>query len=157
MGYRHYTTRHVPVSFPFGYGMSYTTFKYGKPVVTKDATGNLNVKVDVKNAGQKVGKEVVQVYVAAPGKDMPKPARELKGFAKTKLLKPGEGETVEIQIPYESLASFNEADSRWQVEAGDYSVMVATDAADARPLTSVVTLDGKVTETVRPSLMKEQK
>lgn len=88
---------------------------------------------------------------------MPKPARELKGFAKTKLLKPGEGETVEIQIPYENLASFNEADSRWQVEAGDYSVMVATDAADARPLTSVVTLDGKVTETVRPSLMKEQK
>ncbi|PNE27788.1 hypothetical protein BHU09_11430 [Tannerella sp. oral taxon 808] len=137
--------------------MSYTTFKYGKPVVTKDATGNLNVKVDVKNAGQKAGKEVVQIYVAAPGKDMPKPARELKGFAKTKLLKPGEGETVEIQIPYESLASFNEADSRWQVEAGDYSVMVATDAADARPLTSVVTLDGKVTETVRPSLMKEQK
>lgn len=157
VGYRHYTTRHVPVSFPFGYGMSYTTFKYGKPVVTKDATGNLNVKVDVKNAGQKAGKEVVQIYVAAPGKDMPKPARELKGFAKTKLLKPGEGETVEIQIPYESLASFNEADSRWQVEAGDYTVMVATDAADARPLTSVVTLDGKVTETVRPSLMKEQK
>lgn len=66
-------------------------------------------------------------------------------------------EGPKIQIPYESLASFNEADSRWQVEAGDYTVMVATDAADARPLTSVVTLEGKVTETVRPSLMKEQK
>lgn len=63
------------------------------------------------------GKDVVQVYVSAPGKDMDKPARELKGFAKTRKLAPGETQTVEIKIPYVSLASFNEKDSQWQVEA----------------------------------------
>ena len=79
VGYRYYQTKNVPVSFPFGYGMSYTTFKYGKPVVTKDAQGNIKVLVTVKNAGKVAGKEVVQVYVAAPGKDMDKPAKELRG------------------------------------------------------------------------------
>ena len=147
----------MPVSYPFGYGMSYTTFKYGKPAVTKDAQGNIKVQVTVKNAGKVAGKEVVQVYVAAPGKDMDKPARELRGYAKTKNLQPGESETVTIDIPYKNLASFNEIDSQWQVEAGDYKVMVAKNAADLKPLTTVITEEAGVTEKVRPCLLKEVK
>ena len=101
--------------------------------------------------------EVVQVYVAAPGKDMDKPARELRGYAKTKNLQPGESETVTIDIPYKNLASFNETDSQWQVEAGDYKVMVAKNAADLKPLTTVITEEAGVTEKVRPCLLKEVK
>ena len=157
VGYRYYTTKNVPVSYPFGYGLSYTSFKYGKPVVSKDAQGNLTLTVEVKNTGKVAGKEVVQVYVSAPGKDMDKPARELKGFAKTRKLNPSESQTVSIAIPYESLASFNEKDSQWQVEAGTYTVMVAKNAADAKPLTATVSEEGRVTETVRPCLLPEQK
>ena len=147
----------MPVAFPFGYGMSYTTFKYGKPVVTKDAQGNIKAQVTVKNAGKVAGKEVVQVYVAAPGKDMDKPAKELRGFAKTKKLQPGESETVTIDIPYKNLASFNEVDSQWQVEAGDYKVMVAKNAADTKPLTVIVNEKAEVTSKVRPCLLPEVK
>ena len=155
VGYRYYQTKNVPVSYPFGYGLSYTTFKYGNMTVDKDAEGNLSVSVDVKNVGKRAGKEVVQVYVAAPGKDMDKPARELRGFAKTACLNPGQTETVKIDIPYRDLASFNETDSQWQVEAGDYRVMVAKDAADAKPLVSVVNEEAGVTSKVRQCLLPE--
>lgn len=157
VGYRHYTTKNVPVAYPFGFGLSYTSFKYGKPEVSKDDEGNIKVRVEVKNTDKTTGKEVVQIYIAAPGRDMDKPARELKGFAKTKKLAPGESETVEIEIPYGSLASFNEKDSQWQVEAGDYIIMVARNAADPKPLTAIISEEGKITETVRPCLLIEQK
>ena len=157
VGYRYYQTKNVPVSYPFGYGMSYTTFKYGKPIVNKDEKGNLKVEVAVKNSGKVAGKEVVQVYVAAPGKDMDKPAKELRGFAKTKSLQPGESQTVTISIPYESLASFNEAESQWQVEAGVYKVMVAKNAADAKPLIVAVNEEAGITEKVKPCLLPEVK
>lgn len=157
VGYRYYTTKNVKVAYPFGYGLSYTTFEKSVPEAKVNADGDITVKVSVKNAGKTAGKEVVEVYVSAPGKDMDKPARELKGFAKTRKLAPGEAQTVEITIPYESLASFNEKDSRWQVEGGEYKVMVADNAADAAPLTATVTEKAGITETVRPCLLPEMK
>lgn len=157
VGYRYYTTNNVKVAYPFGYGLSYTTFEKSAPEANVNADGDITVKVSVKNAGKTAGKEVVEVYVSAPGKDMDKPARELKGFAKTRNLAPGEAQTVEITIPYESLASFNEKDSRWQVEGGEYKVMVADNAADAAPLTATVTEKAGITETVRPCLLPEMK
>lgn len=157
VGYRYYTTKNVKVAYPFGYGLSYTTFEKSAPEANVNADGDITVKVSVKNAGKTAGKEVVEVYVSAPGKDMDKPARELKGFAKTRNLAPGEAQTVEITIPYESLASFNEKDSRWQVEGGEYKVMVADNAADAAPLTATVTEKAGITETVRPCLLPEMK
>ena len=157
VGYRYYTTKNIPVSFPFGYGMSFTSFEYGKPNVEKDGNGNIKVSVNVRNNGKMAGKEVVQVYVSAPGKDMNKPARELKGFAKTKRLAIGESETVTINIPFESLASFNDQSNCWQVESGIYKVMVAKNAADLKPLTTTVYEEGKITENVRPCLITEQK
>lgn len=157
VGYRYYTTKNVKVAYPFGYGLSYTTFEKSVPEAKVNADGDITVKVSVKNAGKTAGNEVVEVYVSAPGKDMDKPARELKGFAKTRKLAPGEAQTVEITIPYESLASFNEKDSRWQVEGGEYKVMVADNAADAAPLTATVTEKAGITETVRPCLLPEMK
>lgn len=157
VGYRHYTTKKIPVAYPFGYGLSYTTFKYGSPKVTTDGQGNITVTVDVKNTGHLAGKEVVQVYVSAPGKDMDKPERELKGFSKTRKLQPGESQTVQIEIPYSSLSSFNENDNRWQVEEGEYRIILAQNAADTHPITTVVKVNGKVVENVRPCLLEEQK
>ena len=161
VGYRYYTTEGTNVAYPFGYGLSYTSFTKTQPVVSLNANGDLTVKTTVKNTGSVAGKDVVEVYVAAPGKDMPKPARELKGFAKTRKLQPGESQTVELTIPYASLASFNEKDSQWQVEGGTYRVMVAADAADASPLAVTVNVKAGVTEKVEPWLggegMKNEK
>lgn len=157
VGYRYYTTKNVPVSYPFGYGLSYTTFSYSDMKTDKAENGDIRVTVTVKNTGKVSGKEVVQVYVSAPGKDMDKPARELKGFAKTRQLQPGESQTVSVSVPYESLASFSEKDSCWQVEEGDYQILVAKNAADKKPLAATVTEEGKVTETVRPCLVLQQK
>lgn len=157
VGYRHYTTKNIAATYPFGYGLSYTTFKYGKPNVITDNEGNIQVTVDVKNTGKINGKEVVQVYIAAPGKDMDKPAYELKGFAKTAELASGEKENVRISIPYSSLASFNEKDSQWQVEAGTYRVMIAKNAADSKPLTVCIEEKAGVTEQVHPCLTTEEK
>ena len=154
VGYRYYNTKKVPVAYPFGYGLSYTSFKYGKPEVSCDGNGNIKVSVEVKNTGKMAGKEVVQVYVAAPGKDMDKPEKELKAFAKTGSLQPGESQTVTIDIPYRDLASFNEEESQWQVEEGKYKILVAKDAADAKPLSAIVNEKGGVVEKVRPSLLK---
>ena len=156
VGYRHYLSNKVPTAFPFGYGLSYTTFAYSGFKVTKAGNGDINVTVTVKNTGKYKGKEVVQVYVAAPGNDMRKPARELRGFAKTGLLSPGNEQTVKITIPYAELASFCEADSQWQVESGNYSVMVARNAADTKPLVASVSVEGAVTEKVLPCLLREQ-
>jgi beta-glucosidase len=157
VGYRYYTTKNIPVSYPFGYGISYTSFKYGKPVVTKDSNGNIDIDVKVKNTGKYTGKEVVEVYVSAPAKDMDKPERELKGFAKTKKLTPGEDETITIAIPYKDLASFNEKDNCWQVESGIYKILIAKNAADIKPLTATVFENANVTEKVKPCLSFEQK
>jgi beta-glucosidase len=157
VGYRYYTTKNIPVAFPFGYGLSYTTFKYSQLTVVKDNQGNLEVKVKVTNKGKRSGKEVVEVYVAASGRDMDKPLRELRGFAKTKKLAPDESETVSVNIPYSSLASFNDKENQWQVEAGQYIVEVARNAADMRPLSKKVTELASVTEKVTPSLLPEQK
>lgn len=155
VGYRYYTTKKIPVSYPFGYGMSYTNFKYSNAHAKTDVDGNITVTVDVKNTGKIAGKEVVQVYISAPGKDMDKPERELKGFAKTAKLMPGETEQVTIKIPYINLASFNEKNSQWQVEKGQYKVLIAKNAADMNPITLYVTEAAKVTERVRTSLLRE--
>lgn len=156
VGYRYYTTKNVPVAYPFGYGLSYTSFSYSNMQVEKAEDGDILVAVDVKNTGKAAGKEVVQVYVAAPGKDMDKPARELKGFAKTRELQPGESQTVSVSIPYESLASFNEKEGCWQVEEGTYQVLVARNAADSKPMAASVNQAGRVTESVRPCLVLQQ-
>ena len=131
VGYRYFQTAGVPVSYPFGYGKSYTTFEYSKPVVKATADG-FTATITVKNTGSAAGKEAVQLYVAAPAGGLEKPAFELKGFAKTKELAPGETQTLTINVCKYTLASFNEATSAWEAAAGTYKVMFGANAADIR-------------------------
>ena len=131
VGYRYFQTADAPVSYPFGYGKSYTTFEYSKPVVKATADG-FTATIIVKNTGAVAGKEAVQLYVAAPAGGLEKPAFELKGFAKTKNLAPGEAQTLTINVDKYTLASFNEAASAWETAAGTYKVMFGANAADIR-------------------------
>jgi beta-glucosidase len=131
VGYRYFQTAGAPVSYPFGYGKSYTTFEYSKPAVKATADG-FTATITVKNTGAVAGKEAVQLYVAAPEGGLEKPAFELKGFAKTKELAPGETQTLTINVDKYSLASFNEATSSWETAAGTYKVMFGANAADIR-------------------------
>ena len=131
VGYRYFQTAGAPVSYPFGYGKSYTTFEYSKPTVKATADG-FTATVVVKNTGSVAGKEAVQLYVAAPAGGLEKPAFELKGFAKTKELAPGESQTLTINVDLYTLASFNEATSAWETAAGTYKVMFGANAADIR-------------------------
>ncbi len=131
VGYRYFQTAGVPVSYPFGHGKSYTTFEYSKPVV-KAAADGFTATITVRNTGKHAGKETVQLYVSAPAGGVEKPAYELKGFAKTKELAPGESQTLTIAVDTYTLAHFNEATSAWETAAGTYKVMFGADAADIR-------------------------
>ena len=131
VGYRHFTTKGVEVSYPFGFGLSYSYFVYSKPVVKATANG-FEASVTVTNQGRVAGKEVVEVYVHAPEGGLEKPERELKAFAKTKLLAPGESQTVTVKVDNYSIASFNEAKSAWEAPAGNYQVMFGANVSDIR-------------------------
>ena len=132
VGYRYFDSFEVPVSYPFGFGLSYTTFEYSDAKVA-DKGEDYEVSVTVKNTGDREGKEVVELYVAAPdAKAANKPAKELKAFAKTKALKPGESETVTLKVKAADLASFDEAASAWVVAEGEYQFLVAASAADIK-------------------------
>ena len=131
VGYRHFVTRDVEVSYPFGYGLSYTSFAYSKPVVKAAADGFV-ATVTVTNTGKVAGKEVVELYVSAPAGGLEKPACELKAFAKTKELQPGESQTLTLKVSAYELASFNEAASAWEAAAGKYSVHFGASVADIR-------------------------
>ena len=131
VGYRFFDTFGRPVAYPFGYGLSYTTFGYSKPAV-KLSGDVVTVSITVKNTGNVAGKEVAQVYVTAPDGQIEKPAKELKAFAKTRELQPGESETLTMTIPVRLLASFDEAGSQWISEAGTYTVHIGSNIADIR-------------------------
>ena len=125
------------VQYPFGYGLSYTTFDWkvvnapGKrEKITAD--GSYKITVEVTNTGERAGKEVVQLYVNAPKGAMEKPSRELKAFAKTRLLKAGETEVVEMSIPLADLASFNEKRMAWVTDAGKYTLEIGASVEDIR-------------------------
>ena len=126
VGYRYFDTFKKNVAYPFGFGMSYTTFEMGKPSV-KAKGKNIEVSVTIKNTGKVSGKQVAQVYVTAPKGAYEKPAKELKAFGKTRELKPGESQTLKMTLEKRDLASFDEANSQWKVDAGNYLFQVGTD------------------------------
>ena len=132
VGYRYFDTFGKDVSYPFGYGLSYTEFEYGEPSVEKSGDRYV-VKMDVKNVGSMPGKEVVQLYVSAPdAKTANKPEKELKAFAKTSELAPGAVEKVTLVFNGDDLASFDAEGSRWVVAPGEYSLLLGSSSRDIR-------------------------
>jgi beta-glucosidase len=127
VGYRYYNTFHVRPAYEFGYGLSYTTFTYSNMrLSSKTFAGHMKASVVVTNSGQVTGKEVVELYLSAPDERMDKPESELKGFAKTALLRPGQSQTVTFTLSAADLASFDTPTSSWIADAGTYTVKLGT-------------------------------
>lgn len=145
VGYRYFDTKKVQPQFPFGYGMSYTTFKYGKPSLSSSTISDgatVTVSVPVTNIGKREGKEVVQLYLADEQCSVDRPAKELKGFTKLTLA-PGETKTATMQISTDDLRYYSEADHAWKAEEGRFKVIIGASSSDVR---GIVTLDYKKSE-----------
>ncbi|MCQ2575228.1 MAG: glycoside hydrolase family 3 C-terminal domain-containing protein [Treponema sp.] len=128
VGYRYFDSFDKPVVYPFGFGLSYTTFSYSVEKVCQKEN-KIIAEVCVENTGKEYsGKEVIQLYVSAPGKMLDKPYQELKAFVKTKELKPGEKQKFALEFAMESLASYCEKCASWVIEKGDYVVRIGTDS-----------------------------
>ena len=123
VGYRYFNTKKVPVMWPFGYGLSYTTFSFYNPTV-KLRKDRIEASVMVRNTGSVAGRQVAQLYVSAPKSNLEKPLRELKDFAKTRILQPGESQQLSFNIPLTELASFDEKDNSWVTDKGKYNVEI---------------------------------
>jgi beta-glucosidase len=137
VGYRYFDTFQKNVAYPFGFGLSYTTFSFSKPVVKAKGKEAVEVSITIQNTGSVAGKEVAQVYVQAPKGRLEKPAQELKGFAKTRSLQPGESQTLTMVIPVRDLASFDEANSQWLTEAGTYTFRIGASSRDIQATASL--------------------
>ena len=136
VGYRWYDTKEIPVQFPFGHGLSYTTFEYSnakaaKPSMT--ASGTLKVSVDVANTGDYDGAEIVQLYIADPEASIDRPAKELKGFEKV-FLKAGQKKTVTFEIDAEDLSYFDADKHEWVAEPGEFQALFARSAGDVQTM-----------------------
>lgn len=132
VGYRYFDSFDKNVAYPFGYGLSYTTFDYNNAEVSLDGD-KVTVTVKVTNTGDRAGKEVVQLYASdAKAKERNKPEKELRGFAKTAELAPGQSETVSISFDVNDLASFDAEKSAWRRDAGTYNLLVGASSRDIR-------------------------
>lgn len=152
VGYRYFNTFKVKPSFEFGYGLSYTTFDYSDlKLSSKNFEGELRISVKVKNTGKTSGKEVVQLYLAAPHLSIDKPAEELKAFGKTKELKPGESETLTMVLQPKDLASFLEKQEAWVAEPGQYHILVGASSLDIKLKAEFNLAKELIVEKVHPS------
>ncbi len=136
VGYRWYDARGLDVAFPFGHGLSYTTFAYGQAAAAVAVDGDLEVRVTVTNTGDRAGREVVQVYTSLPGGAAQRAVRELKAFASV-ALEPGESREVVLTVRRADLAFWDIRTDRWVVEGGEYRVEVAASSRDLRAQATV--------------------
>jgi beta-glucosidase len=134
VGYRHFDARALEPLFPFGHGLGYTRFEYSELRVEPRGSGAaivIGVRFELRNAGDRAGAEVAQVYVGDTESGLPRPPRELKGFAKLRL-EPGERRTVELELGWRDLAFFDEATRAWTVEPGAFEIAVGASSRDLR-------------------------
>jgi beta-glucosidase len=139
VGYRHFDKENIAPLFPFGFGLSYTTFAYGPVKLsqeTLDGTGTVSVTVPVTNTGTRRGQEVVELYVHDPAPKIDKAVRELKGFAKI-ALEPGETKPVTLPITPRDLAYFDVPGKQWKADAGDYEIQIGASSRDIRQKTTI--------------------
>ena len=157
VGYRYFDSFDVEVSYEFGYGLSYTSFEYGKlKLSATEFSNSMTAEVEITNTGQVAGKEVVQLYLSAPCKSASKPVKELKAFVKTPLLEPGESQVVNLTLDPMSLCSFDAVSSSWLAEAGAYEVRVGASSRDIRQHASFTLTDPGNVEEVSRSLVPQQ-
>ncbi len=152
VGYRYFDTKKVDVSYPFGHGLSYTNFSYNKSNIERKGN-EWEASVTVKNTGEFSGREVVQLYVSAPDGFVDKPEKELKAYVKTKLLKPGETETVVMKVTDYMLSSFDEKENRWVATQGKYVALFASSSNDIRESLSFK-LKSEINEGVKADNLK---
>jgi beta-glucosidase len=134
VGYRYYDKKDIAPLFPFGYGLSYTTFAYRNLKLDKPkyaAGDTIQFSVDVENTGNRTGKEIVQVYVRDAQSRLMRPEKELKAFAKV-ALEPGETKTVTFTLDEEALSYYDPGSKRWVAEAGEFQVLVGSSSSDVR-------------------------
>lgn len=131
VGYRHFDKANLKVSYPFGYGLSYTEFSY-KDMDIMLIDGNIHISVQVENTGNAAGKEVVEIYVSKPHTKIDCAVQELKAFVKTPLLESGKSTEVHMSIPRENLSYWNEVDSCWTLEKGPYTIHAGASSRDLR-------------------------
>jgi len=143
VGYRYYDKKKIAPLFPFGFGLSYTTFSYGPLSLSTQKLGpdeTLQVSVDITNTGQRAGKEVVQLYVRDEQSRLQRPEKELKAFAKVEL-EPGERKAVVLSIARDALAYYDDVAHEWVAEAGTFEVLVGASSQDIRAAATFVLTD----------------
>ena len=137
VGYRYYSSFEKEVAYEFGYGLSYTRFAYDNLRLSSDEfMDSISVSIDIENAGRIAGKEVVQIYLSTPSGKLNKPREELAAFAKTRLLEPGQSQTLTFKLSAQDLASFDTASSSWLAEAGQYTVKAGASSSDIKQTAS---------------------
>jgi beta-glucosidase len=133
VGYRYYSSFEKEVAYEFGYGLSYTRFTYDNLRLSSDEfEDSISVSIDIENAGQIAGKEVVQIYLSAPPGKLNKPREELAAFGKTRLLEPGQSQTLTFELSARDLAFFDTSSSSWLAEAGEYTVKAGASSSDIK-------------------------
>ncbi len=153
VGYRYFNTFKVKPAYEFGYGLSYTRFDYGRLKLSASSFSNqIAATITIANAGPVAGREVVQLYISAPAKSMHKPESELKAYAKTKLLQPGESETLTFVISAEDLASFDSKNSSWTAEAGRYTVKIGASSQNIKQTATFTLPASQVVEKLSKAL-----
>lgn len=156
VGYRYYNSFNVKPAYEFGYGRSYTQFAYSNLKISSSTfNGKIKASVTITNTGKVAGKEVVQLYLSAPTKNMNKPAEELKGFAKTKLLNPGESQTIGFILNVKDLASFNTTLSSWIADAGSYTIRIGASSEDIKLTKSFTLIKDLIEEKVYKVLVPQ--
>ena len=138
VGYRYNSTFNVPVAYPFGFGLSYTTFEFANSALdsntlnSKGAQGSVTITTTVRNTGGRAGKEVAQIYISAPEVKLAKPEIELKAFAKTDVLDVNGEQQITMTIPAETLASFDAENNQWIIEPGRYAAFISSSSVVSR-------------------------
>ena len=156
VGYRYFNTFNVKPAYEFGYGLSYTNFKYSNLVVSSTKfEKKITATITITNTGKVAGKEVVQLYLTAPAGKVDKPSEELKGFAKTGLLQPGQSEKITFTITADELASFNSDASSWVADAGIYKVKMGASSLNIKQTGSFSLAKKIVTEKCNKVLLPQ--